>query len=547
MPQQMCPPYLSSRFGSLAGSRHCPHAELGGNRFGAYAPIRACIEESAICAECQLLLQVIETFKPGWIETHKDGQGLIQIEYRVEPMYEEGDFSYNPFRGFGENVRHSRSQSLKVVEESFSKAAFDRAAKWLSHCLEHDEACDLPNEEEFMPRHLIDVGSWDGSKEPFLFKPSKLAPYACLSYCWGSDTDGILQTTTANFASHCNLIPVSKMPLGIQDAITVCRGLKIPNLWVDSLCIAQDDSKAWLEDASQMDRIYTHSQLTIAALEPASCKSRFLGRQRFGDPEWQRRFIADVALVKDKAPLEIFIRGTIDMDSDMGKIASLDKRGWCLQESLLPNRRLCFNGDEMIWECLCRKICECGHILWRPQPFKFSKLATSLKSSRLRTKVKLSEPQPAITVIEQLRRGVPQNEPEYPKQACQGWRDIVMEYSKRSISRKRDKLNAVSGLAKLVGESLRKSPQGGDDDVAEEYLAGLWRREFHFDLTWKVEQSHPTMTSAKLTQTSMGKNARGNTELGIPSWSWASVDGPIAYGENSRTMKPVQLSVGEQF
>ncbi|KAF4991915.1 hypothetical protein FDECE_13857 [Fusarium decemcellulare] len=554
----------SSRRSGSVTSRKCPHDQIVGSRFGTYVPIRTCLKYSATCLECQVLLQAIEAFQPGWIDAHKGGDGLIQVEdltvYKVtlllgprfeeaksyladareitsfqffhrskaEPLYEEEPdwYSSEPYN----KLRNPRAQSLDVVEESFSQTAFDRAAKWLSHCLEQDEACSLPS-QDFMPRHLIDVGSWDGSREPFLFKPCQPAPYACLSYCWGSDTDDILKTTTKNISSHYLSIPMTKMPLGIQDAITVCRGLKIPNLWVDSLCIPQDDDIAWLEDASQMDQIYLYSHLTIAALEPASCKSRFLGKQRFGHPEWQRRFVADVPQANDEAPLEIFVRPAVEVDGDLEKKSSLDKRGWCLQESLLPNRRLCFNGDEMIWECLCRKICECGHILWRPQPFRFARLATSLKASRLKAEVKSSHPLPAITFRQERERHLGRPKPYYPTKSHQRWRDIVTEYSKRSVSRRKDKLNAVSGLAKLVRENLEgnRQDQDGEPAEAEEYFAGLWKQEFHFDLAWKVENSNSGAICEEFANTSTHDKPEIGHDCGIPSWSWASVDGPISY------------------
>lgn len=199
-------------------------------------------------------------------------------ETQDKPMYETQD-SWS-----SDILRRSRAQAMEIIPDSSSQSALDRASQWLSYCLEHDEACELPS-TGFMPRLLIDIGSPESSREPFLYKPTQAAPYACLSYCWGSDTEGVLRTTMENLESHYESIPLSRMPLGIQDAITVCRGLKIPSLWVDSLCIVQDDAVAWLEDASQMDRIYLHSRLTIAALEPASCKSRFLGAQNFAHPD----------------------------------------------------------------------------------------------------------------------------------------------------------------------------------------------------------------------------------------------------------------------
>jgi hypothetical protein len=150
-----------------------------------------------------------------------------------------------------------------------------------------------------------------------------------------------------------------------------------------------------------MDRIYLHSHLTITALEPETCKQPFLGRQTFGEPTWQRRFLPEYtsATNPDAAPLEIFIREDTKetISADPTNRTSLDKRGWCLQEGLLPNRRLCFDGNEMMWECLRRKICECGHILWQPQHFRHGELGALLKSNRLKAQPVWTEPRPNLT------------------------------------------------------------------------------------------------------------------------------------------------------
>lgn len=437
-------------------------------------------------------------------------------------------------------LRNPQSQTLEVARESFSQVAFDRAAKWLSYCLENDKACNPP-ETEFMPGHLIDV-VLDGSREPFLFKPSQPAPYASLSYCWGSDIKGILMTTTSNIESHYKSIPVSKMPRGIQDAVAVCRGLGIPSLWVDSLCIVQDDTAAWLHDAREMDQIYLHSLLTIAALEPASCKSPFLGRQRYSHPEWQNRLVTDVSPTKDEAPLEVFIRSATDELSDLHEQCSLDKRGWCLQESLLPNRRLCFNGDEMIWECLCRKICECGHILWRPQPFHFAKLGASLKQTLLKSEVMSSKPLPAVRLLSRESREYRRRRPntlgeDYPSEANRRWREIVMEFSRRSVSHQKDKLDAVSGLANIMRQNIRQGAQdhsnSGNPPETDDYVAGLWKRELHFDLAWMVVHRSPGtavegILDAADTDEKPRRSSAGREKL-FPSWSWASVDETIDY------------------
>lgn len=367
-------------------------------------------------------------------------------------------------------------QTLDVIDDSLSEQAFDRAAKWLSYCLDHDKECAPPN-SDFMPRRLLNVGSLDGTSEPFLFEPAQTSPYVCLSYCWGTYTGDVIKTTRSNLDSHYQCIPAELLPRTIYDAVILCRGLKIQNLWVDSLCIIQDDINSWLHESGQMRDIYLNSCFTIAAEEPASCKLGFLGKQRFGSPEWQQRFTTNVPIEVGGPGKEIFIRPKDVHSREKNERCSLDKRGWCLQESILPNRRLCFNGNEMIWECLCRKICDCGHTLWIPEPARYRTLGVSIKSGS--------------------------------SQPYENWRSLVEEYSDRSLTHKTDKLSAISGLAKMIDRSLHDA---GASDI---YLAGLWKREFVSDLTWRVVSFEP--------------DTQDNRQYRAPSWSWASVNGSVRY------------------
>ncbi|KAK4119008.1 hypothetical protein N657DRAFT_711146, partial [Parathielavia appendiculata] len=108
---------------------------------------------------------------------------------------------------------------------------------WLSHCLETDDCCIIPD-SQFKPKRLMYVGlPHEDQNELRLVEPKDPAVNACLSYCWGTDLDGVLTTTVENFSTHMKQIDEAALPKSVSDAVFVCRNLGIPHLWVDSLVL----------------------------------------------------------------------------------------------------------------------------------------------------------------------------------------------------------------------------------------------------------------------------------------------------------------------
>jgi len=86
------------------------------------------------------------------------------------------------------------------------------------------------------------------------------------------------------------------------------------------------------------------------------------------------------------------------------------------------------------------------------------------------------------------------------------WQGIVSDYSGRNLTKIGDKLTALSGLARLVAESLSIKP--------EYYVAGLWKDDLASGLLWYI--IHPKEPNRAL-------------PYRAPTWSWASVNGKISY------------------
>jgi hypothetical protein len=69
--------------------------------------------------------------------------------------------------------------------------------------------------------------------------------YAALSHCWGPKPDEISQTTKENLAASKENIDFSTLSRTFQEAIKVAQALRTNYLWIDSLCIVQNDAEDW--------------------------------------------------------------------------------------------------------------------------------------------------------------------------------------------------------------------------------------------------------------------------------------------------------------
>jgi hypothetical protein len=98
----------------------------------------------------------------------------------------------------------------------------------------------------------------------------KYASYICLSHCWGKENQP-LKCTTANLNEWKSRIDWDLLPQTFQDAIDFVRRLGQRYLWIDSLCILQDDRDDWDEQSVKMAEIYENSYLTLAASWASDC------------------------------------------------------------------------------------------------------------------------------------------------------------------------------------------------------------------------------------------------------------------------------------
>jgi hypothetical protein len=76
-----------------------------------------------------------------------------------------------------------------------------------------------------------------------------------------------------------NEIGWTSLPPTYQDAVTVCQALNIDYLWVDSLCIVQDDKRDWAYEASRMANVYEDAVVVIGASSSSDPNESFLSKR----------------------------------------------------------------------------------------------------------------------------------------------------------------------------------------------------------------------------------------------------------------------------
>ncbi|KAL2833010.1 heterokaryon incompatibility protein-domain-containing protein [Aspergillus cavernicola] len=164
------------------------------------------------------------------------------------------------------------------------RANIQLAREWIDECEQgHGDLCETAGRGDDVaytrtaPRNLrvINVNSMC-----LVLLPAE-AKYVALSYCWAQSTRHFT-TTTSNVAGLQACGGISgvwdELPGTIQDAIGCVREIGREFLWVDALCIIQDDNKDKEEQILQMDRVYDNALLTIIPAPPAAeSSSRYDG------------------------------------------------------------------------------------------------------------------------------------------------------------------------------------------------------------------------------------------------------------------------------
>lgn len=229
--------------------------------------------------------------------------------------------------------------------DTSSDAAMDRAKKWLDQCVNHHDKCGKGDEKP-APARLIDVRIDETRDVRLVELNGSLCNYVCLSHCW-VETQSI-KTTKETLQQRKDRIVWDSLCSTFQDVITVIRRLGLPYVWIDSLCIVQDDNDDWQREAANMSAIYESAQLTIVATRSPNHDGGCFSKTK---PHFETHEVSVSPPDEDK--LTLYLRQM--MPHYKGLVSSLEQatefpildRGWVYQERLLSRRVLHFQINEL--------------------------------------------------------------------------------------------------------------------------------------------------------------------------------------------------------
>jgi hypothetical protein len=263
----------------------------------------------------------------------------------------------------------------------------------------------------------------------------------------------------------------------MQDVIFVSLELGIHYIWIDLLCIFQDkdDIADWQHESTLMNQVYSNTFCNISAGDANGCLEWLFNHR---DANNVLPHVMELKVGEHDEQTQLFRIYDLAYWQRSISGALVNKRGWVLQERFLSPRILQFDKRQVLWECL-------------------EKCATETCPKRI--------PSHLLGMGHGIFKSLV--DPTSQVEVRHVWTCLVQEYTACDLTVPSDKLVAISGIAKHIAALLQ-----------DQYVAGMWRTCLEGELLWQAKNHHFSGATSR------------PTEYRAPSWSWASIDGPVSRG-----------------
>ncbi|KAF5235686.1 hypothetical protein FAUST_6917 [Fusarium austroamericanum] len=349
-----------------------------------------------------------------------------------------------------------------------------------------------------MPTRLLDLGDSNSDTWRIHENPTHV-PYIALSHRWSHETPTLL---TSNYYNYSDCQPDSILPQSYQDVVSICRHMGIQYLWIDSLCIIQDDGGfEFRQEAPLMMDIYQYAFLTLTICWGfpglsvfRKCRPRSIPRHK---PAVSYHRPDSVSQTDGYVFVEHRDASDLQVDVDH---APLNNRAWVLQERCLSRRLLYLGNEQLYWECNGCTGSEVSPDLHCP--------AHRRADTGRQSMVDLTGPDRDTH-----------------------WSWVLSKYTGYDLTFEQDRLIAISGLAKLIASK-----------TGDSYLGGIWLESWMQDLLWEPATG-PDSKQRVEEDTSDSTTRR----MPRPSWSWLAFPGSVMSGRMIRRGPKISLTAPNSY
>lgn len=419
------------------------------------------------CTLCKLIVKALSVHAKSYWQPGK---------YPIETCY-LGRFSGNSTAGRVEVWFHATSKTLpdgiwghstvlgrikcldSVEPRLLERLNYSLIRSWMDDCAtRHGPKCNPPGSgSDSLPPLLLDV------KRMRLFKSDRYCRYLALSYVWGKAKQ--FKTVKSNF-QHLQqdgaLLRVrDQLPQLINDAITFVADLGETYLWVDALCIVQDDPEAKELYVPRMDRIYGQALLTVVALAGSDANCALPG-------------VVAGSRTTSHSPVQL---GSLTLCAELRNLATTVEssewrsRAWTFQEGILARKLLYFSDSQVYWQC------SASH---HSEDSGEETGAGELSSWSMNV----------------LERQVSND----PRLRFNVYESLVKQYTRRALTYPSDSLNAFVGILSAIRDSF-----------GWRFASALPENLFDFALLWS-----PMWSSQLRPRESLGSACKS------PTWCWTA-------------------------
>ncbi len=255
--------------------------------------------------------------------------------------------------------------------------------------------------------------------------------YIALSYVWGGVQlfQNVMKRQKDLYISKSISVDNEAIPLTIRDAIRLIRDLGERYLWVDSLCICQDNIENKENQIMNMGNIYSQALITITAASGSDANAGLPGvRTRSRKSAQRAECVQGLVLVNELCQLE-----------DIIEPSYWNTRCWTYQEAKLSKRCIVFCETHIFFQC--------NRVTYKEDSGIRNVAIRGDRASKIR-----AERQPV----------------------WRSYQKAVSEYTRRFLSDDSDAVNAFQGIADLLQAAFK-----GD------FLCGLPETELDIALLWQ--------------------------------------------------------------